>query len=155
MILNKRSFIAQNPIATMKKTTLALEVCVMLGLVGCAGPDYDARLPVGHEVTQRAADTDIFFVTYRGEGSTSEEIRVQDFAYYRAAKVTLEKGFICFAVVDDKFQYVTAQSTNSFVQFYQPEDTLQIKCFQTKPDGIYTFDAAFLVRSLNQKYSMK
>lgn len=38
---------------------------------------------------------------------------------------------------------------------YKPRTGLLIKCFPTKPDGIYVFDAAFLGQSLKTKYGVK
>jgi type II secretory pathway component PulC len=38
--------------------------------------------------------------------------------------------------------------------FYKPETGLLIRAFQTKPDAIYTFDAAFLRKSLVGKYGL-
>jgi hypothetical protein len=54
--------------------------------------------------------------------------------------------------------YVNASTTYTPPQtyvFYKPQTGLLCKCFQTKPDGIFTFDAAFLEQSLTQKYHIK
>jgi hypothetical protein len=39
--------------------------------------------------------------------------------------------------------------------FYKPETGLLIRAFQTKPDAIYTFDAAFLKKSLVNRYGLQ
>ncbi len=39
--------------------------------------------------------------------------------------------------------------------FYKPKTGIMVKAFQTKPEGFFTFDAAFLQQSLKQKYQIK
>jgi hypothetical protein len=54
--------------------------------------------------------------------------------------------------------YVNANTTYTPPQtyvFYKPRSGLLFRCFQTKPDGIFTFDAAFLEQSLTLKYHIK
>jgi len=54
--------------------------------------------------------------------------------------------------------YVNAQTTYTPPQtyvFYKPQTGILVRAFQTKPDGIFTFDAAFLQQSLKQKYQIK
>jgi hypothetical protein len=51
--------------------------------------------------------------------------------------------------------YVNASTTYTPPQtyvFYKPQTGIMFRCFQTKPDGFFTFDAAFLQQSLKQKY---
>jgi hypothetical protein len=54
--------------------------------------------------------------------------------------------------------YVNASTTYTPPQtyvFYKPQTGLMFRCFQTKPDGVFTFDAAFLQQSLKRKYQIK
>ncbi len=39
--------------------------------------------------------------------------------------------------------------------FYRPQTGILVKAFETKPDGVFTFDAAFLNNTLKEKYRIK
>jgi hypothetical protein len=39
--------------------------------------------------------------------------------------------------------------------FYKPQTGLLVRAFHSKPEGIFTFDAAFLQQSLKQQYRIK
>jgi hypothetical protein len=135
---------------------------------------------------------------FRGNGYTSAE-RAQDFALLRASELTIQHGFTCFAIVDERNSVTTHsfttpgyanttasgtgfQSGNIYLNpygggysgtssmnmsatttftppqtyvFYKPQTGMLIKAFQSKPDGIFTFDAVFLQQSLKQKYGIK
>ena len=39
--------------------------------------------------------------------------------------------------------------------FYKPESGILVRAFMAKPEGVFTFDAAFLMQSLKQKYRIK
>ena len=87
MILNKRSFIAQNPTANNEENDFGLEVCVMLGLVGCVGPDYDdARIASLAMKRKGGRQADTFFVELPRGGLHVKRLESKIFAYYRAAK---------------------------------------------------------------------
>jgi len=54
--------------------------------------------------------------------------------------------------------YVNASTTYTPPQtyvFYKPQTGLMFRCFKTKPDDVFTFDAIFLQQSLKQKYHIK
>ncbi len=54
--------------------------------------------------------------------------------------------------------YVNANTTYTPPQtyvFYKPQTGIMFRCFQTKPEGIFTYDATFLDQSLKQKYHIK
>ena len=147
---------------------------------GCATPYQSKAFRGGYSESQLAPD--VFRIHFRGNAYTSTE-RAQDFALLRAAELAREHGFKYFAVVDERSSssvhtYTTpGQSYTSgsavvtgniatysgqttyypgqTVLMYKPETGLVIKCFAEKPQGIYTFDAAFLEQSLKQKYELK
>jgi hypothetical protein len=161
-----------------------LVYCVVLTatwfLAGCATSYQSNSLTGGYSQTQLAPD--VFRVSFRGNGYTTPE-RAQDYALLRASELTLEKGFTCFALVDEKSSTTTqgittagsAHTTGTAYQYgnsvsysgnttYVPGQTITIRrptsgvmvrCFKTKPEDIFTFDAAFLQNSLREKYKIK
>jgi len=158
----------------------ALFAVLAVMLLSCATPYQSTSFRGGYSDTQLAPD--VFRVYFRGNGYTAME-RAQDFALLRAAELAQSHGFSCFAVVDESsstsVQAFTAPGqsytsgsdmvTGNFVSysgqttyypgqtyaFHKPRTGLLIKCFTDKPEHIYTFDAAFLVHSLKQKYRLK
>jgi hypothetical protein len=144
--------------------------CALLGLlVGCATPYKSNGFGGGYGETQLAPDT--FQVYFNGNSSTSSE-RARDFALLRAADVTLKQGFTCFAILnqnnaaaahsyDSQGLGYTRGSGNAddasgeTVTFYKPQSGLMIHCFRAKPDGVDTFDAAFLRTSIQEKYHLR
>lgn len=145
---------------------------------GCATPYQPTGFTGGFSETQLAPD--IFRIYFRGNGFTSSE-RADDFAMLRAADLCLQHSFTCFAILNQSsststsavttpgYAYTTGSvngygnsATYSGQTFYSPGQTiivnkpragLLVRGFQSKPDGIYTFDAAFLQQSLKQKYN--
>ena len=147
-------------------------------VVGCATPYQASSFRGGYSETHLA--TDVFRVYFRGNAYTSME-RAQDFALLRAAELTTQYGFGYFAVIDESsstsvssfsppaaravtsgsasasgdsatFSAQTTYYEGPAYLMYKPRTGLLIKCFATKPEHIYTFDAAFLVQSLREKY---
>lgn len=49
----------------------------------------------------------------------------------------------------------TTYTPSTTFQMAKPHTSLLIKCFPDKPGNIYTFDAAFIVQSLKQKYNIE
>lgn len=168
----------------------------MVALSGCATSYQSNGLTGGYSDTQLAPD--VFRVVFCGNGYTEAE-RAQDFALLRAAELTLQQGFTCFAVIDEQNStktssfttpgyanttatgtgsssgniylnpyggnysgtssaYVNSSTTYTPPQthvFYKPRTGLLVKAFQTKPEGIFTFDASFLQQSLKKKYRIE
>jgi hypothetical protein len=149
-------------------------------LSACATKYQSAGVTGGFSDTQLAPD--VFRVTFSGNARTSPD-RVQDFALLRAAELCLANNFKYFAVIDSADQsrrrtYVTpgtAQTTgtvnaygNTATNFgtttytpgqvhnhYKPGVGLIVQGFAEKPQGTFTYDAQFLVRSLKQKYEIQ
>jgi hypothetical protein len=165
----------------MKQTLLFVIGCASLCLLaGCATPYQSTGFSGGFSETQLAPD--VFRVFFRGNGYTSGE-RAQDFAMLRAADICLQHSFTCFAVLDESnsteahsfttqgeayttgsayaygntatYSGYTTYTPGQTDTFYKPRTGLMIRGFATKPDGFFTFDAAFLQRSLKQKYHIK
>lgn len=164
----------------MKFTTTLLGFAVLSFAVGCATPYQSKSLRGGYSDTQLAPD--VFRVYFRGNAYTAME-RAQDFALLHAAELAQSHGFSYFAVVDENsstsahtfttpgqsYTSGSGMATGGLVTyserttyypsqtyiFHKPRTGLLIKCFTEKPEHIYTFDAAFLVQSLRQKYELK
>jgi hypothetical protein len=180
----------------MKTTTFIFAAAALSLVVGCATPYQSTSFRGGYSETALAPD--IFRVIFRGNGYTSPE-RAQDFALLRASELTLQRGFTCFAIFDERistttqsfttpgYAHTTASGTgyssgNIYLNpyggsysgtssmdvnatttysppqtyvFYKPQTGLLIKAFQSKPEGIFTFDAGFLQQSVKQKYGIK
>ena len=151
--------------------------CVVLTatwvFAGCATSYQSNSLTGGYSETQLAPD--VFRISFRGNGYTTPE-RAQDYALLRASELTLEKGFTCLALVDEKSSTTTqgittagsAQTTGTAYQYgnsvsypgqtitiRRPTSGVMVRCFKTKPEDIFTFDAAFLQNSLREKYKIK
>ena len=101
----------------------------------------------------------------------------------RAAELSLQHGFACFAILDQSntttahsfstpgeayttgsvhaygntatYSGYTTYTPGQTYTFYKPKTGLLIRCFHTKPEAIFTFDAAFLQQSIKQKYEIK
>lgn len=157
-----------------------LFVTVAVLVSGCATSYQSTGLTGGYSETQLAPD--VFRIYFRGNGYTSGE-RAEDFAMLRAADVCLQHGFNCFALLDESsssstsaittpgYAYTTGSayaygnsatysgyttySPGQTILIHKPRAGLMIRAFQTKPDAIFTFDAAFLEKSLKQKYHIQ
>jgi hypothetical protein len=188
-----------HPVSTMKRMWSKLILLIALVIFsGCATSYQSTGFTGGYNETQLAPD--VFRVIFRGNGFTPAD-KAQNFALLRAAELTVEHGFTCFAVINEqnftrissyttpgKVQttgyanthhsgnlylnpygsggtysgtsktYVNANSTHTPPQthvFYKPESGILIKAFSIPPEGVFTFDAAFLQQSLKQKYKIK
>ena len=147
--------------------------------VGCATPYQSAGLTGGYSETQLAPD--VFRVSFQGNGYTSGD-RAKDFVLLRAAELCLQRGFTCFAIIDESnstttssfstpgqsqttgYAYVCGNTTTYMMSttyspgqtffFHKPNAGLLVQGFHTKPAGIFTFDAPFLQQSVRQRYGI-
>jgi hypothetical protein len=161
------------------KTSISIFLISMF-FVGCSTPYQSSGLMGGFTDTQLAPD--VFRVTFRGNAYTSGE-RAQDLALLRAADLTLQSGHAYFAIVNESNATtassfttpgqttttgnVTAAGNSAYYSentttmpgqtytFFRPSSGMLIRCFTTKPEGIFTFDAAFLQHSIKQKYNIE
>jgi len=83
----------------MKTTNFILALGAVLVLSGCATGYQSTGLTGGYSDTQLAPD--VYRVVFRGNGYTAPE-RAQDFALLRASELTLQRGFTCFAIIDER-----------------------------------------------------
>ena len=161
------------------KTLTALAIAAAL-VSACATKYQSVGFTGGFTDTQLAPD--MFRVSFSGNAATSAD-RVQDFALLRAAELTLANNFKFFAVVQSADQSRTgtfttpgsSQTTGTMssygntascsgtttysppqtTTYYKPGVGLIVRAFPTKPDGIFAFDAEYLVRSLRTKYGIQ
>jgi hypothetical protein len=152
----------------------------LLILTNCATPYKSSGLLGGYSDTALAPD--VYRISFQGNGYTSSE-RVQDFAILRAADLTLAHGYRYFAIFNaaeggrsgtinmpgqsyttvnaqqfGNAVYGTAHTTyvpGATIPFFLPQSGLLIRCFAERPQGGYALDAAFVSRSLRQKYRVK
>jgi hypothetical protein len=95
----------------MKQKLLFLIGCASLYLItGCATPYQSNSFRGGFSETQLSPDT--FRVYFRGNGYTSGE-RAQDFTLLRASELTIQHGFTCFAILDEKNSTTSSSFTTS------------------------------------------
>ena len=160
----------------MRKIYLSTLVLV---LCGCATTYQPKGFSGGFSETQ--LDTNVFRVAFNGNGYTGRE-KAEDYALLRSAELALQNGFTHFAILDSRagtnystFRTPTQSTTTGTASVYgntaygsatttttggqsflvqKPSSTNTIFCFKGKPEGVFTYDAAFLQRSLSQKYKI-
>ncbi len=126
--------------------------------------------------TETQLDTNVFQVTFRGNGYTARQ-RAADFALLRSAELTLENGYNYFVIIDanqysKSSSYTTPTTTYGSATAYgntaygsattyggqtyhisKPRATNTIVCFKEKPEG-FSYNANFIEKSLKEKYQL-
>lgn len=156
-----------------------LIVGLTIFIMGCATAYQKSGFRGGYSETQ--LDENVFNISFTGNGYTTRE-RVTDFTLLRSAELTLENGYIYFAVVDtnsytENSTYTTptrsyttgsAYSTGSYAygsastrttggQTYnisKPGSSNTIVCFKEKPNNTFTYNAKFVYKSIREKYGI-
>lgn len=77
-----------------------------IGLVACAGPTPYQPLTDGYGYSERAIEDDRYRVVFAGNSETARAT-VEDFLVYRAAEVTLARGYDHFLVVGKEIERST------------------------------------------------
>ena len=123
--------------------------------------------------TETRLDENVFRVLFRGNGYTGRE-RAADFSLLRSAELTLKHGYKYFVIIDgSSWQRISATSASSSttINFYgssatanttysdgyriaRPRSENTIVCFKEKPEGVFSYNAEFLARSMKDKYSI-
>lgn len=163
----------------MKSITLLIGLAVVF-LQSCSTSYQPRGFTGGFTETQLAPD--IARVSFIGNGYTSRD-RAQDFALLRAAELALQAGYSYFAVINERndttessfttagYSYtsgtayqigggVNYSGTTTYVpgrtvQITSPESGLLVKFLKKQPQGLMTFDAAYIAKSLREKYKIK
>jgi hypothetical protein len=151
-----------------------------LGLSACATSYQPLGLSGGFSETQ--LDKHVFRVSFNRNGYTSLS-RAEDFTLLRSAELALKNGFSHFVIIDGRLgpdyatiipppQSTTADSASvhgnttyrgpsaattagqTFI-VQKPGTTNIIFCINGKPEGVFAYDASFIVRSLSEKYGLQ
>jgi hypothetical protein len=162
----------------MYKYLLALAFAI---LSGCATSYQPQSFSGGFTETQ--LDTNVFRVSFKGNGYTSVE-KVEEMSLLRSADLTLKNGFTHFVIVngrsrtDSSFFTTPTQSTTTgtistfgntsslnatthqtggdIYNIAKPSTTNTIVCFQGKPANAgFVYDAQFVFNSLSKKYGVE
>ena len=178
----------------MKPLSIIAVLLVAARLTACALP-YKPDVPAwgfGSDVAgyqDGRYGPDSFWVNYSGYWYTSRK-QVDDFAFIRAAELTIAHKFKYFAVVDlsgckrsfwhvvesvdplnpcplsyeppksyrgrartvlrESTTYLTAQAAT----YHHRPGGLVFRAFETRPEGIFVFDAEFIFQSMRAKYGI-
>ena len=152
---------------------------IAIFLQGCATMYQSNGFTGGYSETQ--LDENVFVVTFRGNGYSSRE-RVTVFTLLRCAELTLNNGYKYFTVIDansytsnSTFTTPTTSQTTGSAYAYgnsvygrttttttggqtynisKPSSSNTIVCFNEKPDSGLSFNAAFVEKSISQKYDI-
>lgn len=126
-------------------------------------------------------DENVFRVIFKGNGYTQQD-RANDFVLLRSADLALENGYKYFIIIDSStstqnstyttpttyntnanvyssgnYAYGTATTTSTGGQTYnisKPSSTNTIVCFKEKPEQGFSYNAAFIQKSLKRKYGL-
>lgn len=154
-------------------------IALALLVSACATAYQPQSFSGGFSETQ--LDRNVFRVSFKGNGYTSRE-RAEDLALLRSAELALKNGFSHFVIVDGRAgtnysafttptqsttvgtasvygntAYGRASSTTTGGQTFlvqKPSSTNTIVCLNGKPEGVFAYDAAFVRRSLSEKYGI-
>jgi len=112
--------------------------------------DSSSLLTGGYSETKLAPD--VVRVVFRGNSSTSKE-RAQNLALMRAADLSLQAGFPYFTVLEETND--KRQDSSGGITISMPKNEILVQFLKEKPVGALAFDAAFLIRTLKEKYNIK
>lgn len=115
--------------------------------VSCATRYQKTGSTGGYTETQLGEDT--FQVTFHGNGYTNQQL-VIDYTLLRSAEVTLAHGFAYFVIGQRDTFYDHKFGTPATF----PSNTNLIVCYGEKPTG-FSYEAAFVKRSMREKYGIK
>ncbi len=164
----------------MNIRTLGLLLVLATSLGACATSYQNHGFTGGFRDTQLAPD--VFRISFHGNAFTSTD-RVQDFALLRAADLCLSNGFKYFVVINSadqtktitqiqpgssqttgtvsaygdsaSFNSTTTYNPTTINHIHKPGVGLMVRGLTEKPESGMAFDAAFLSRSLREKYQLQ
>ena len=159
------------------KIARAFVITSLVALTGCATGYQNESFTGGFSEIQ--LDENAWSVVFNGNGFTSME-RSVDFTYLRASELTIDAGYIYFAItyasrnVSTSY-WTTPTYTTTHITFFgdtayatsrtsggetfafnKPHVEMNIICFKEKPETRATvFNAVFVDRSIRAKYGMQ
>lgn len=142
---------------------------VVAFLQACSATPYQKQKDIysgGYTETQ--LDENVFRVSFGGNGYTGAD-RVADFTLLRSADLALQHGYSYFVVIDansySNYSAITMPSTSygngtptTGSQTYlvsRPSSTNTIVCFKEKPKNVFSYNAKFIYKNINEKYDIK
>ena len=146
-----------------------LTLSLALLLASCAGPTYREKSKFGDGYSETRLSENIFRVSYEGTISTDQE-RATDFAWLRAAELTLKNGYRFFKIIDRNsllktetrsqpspysiygsylFQYGETVSSST-----TPTTSIIVLMSDKKSKNEVFYSADFLVREIRSKYEI-
>lgn len=152
---------------------LILALIATAALAGCASP-YKADGALGG-YSEVQLDKNIFKVSFRGNGYTRPQ-QAEEMALMRSAELTLQHGYRYFVVVGSSasanhstittptYAQTTATSYGNTVRantvvtggqsflVSMPSSSNTIVCLEERPEGVMSFDAQYVFKSLSAKY---
>lgn len=124
---------------------------VLLFSSGCA----TAPPPFASDYSETPLAPMVFRLVYRGDDSLPSE-RKLDLLLLRACKSVRERAFSHFAIVDEEAsrtgQPMYYAGLDHFV--LKPRRGVVVKCFETKPDRVFSFDCGKLEKVLKEKLNI-
>jgi hypothetical protein len=134
----------------MRKALYGLSVLVALGLAACATPYQANAFRGGFEDNQ--LQPDVFTVSFNGNAYTDMGT-VRNYALYRCAELTVERGYDHFIILRDKEntnRSATATAhTATEEQKHQTFFTIKVAKGPKPTDNDDAYDAKFLLQSLH------
>jgi hypothetical protein len=155
-------------------------ILITLILQGCATP-YSSQGFMGG-FTESRLDSNVFIVNFKGNGFTSSE-KAKDYTLLRSAELALEHGYSYFVVTDSlsynsnvymhtpttvntsasaygNRNYVYGQATTTvnggdIITVAKPNESAVVVMFREKPEGVFSYNAKFLVKELKKNYGIK
>jgi hypothetical protein len=156
---------------------------VVVFLQACSATPYQKQKSIysgGYTETQ--LDENVFRVSFDGNEYTGAD-RVADFTLLRSADLTLQHGYSYFVVIDansysnysaftmpttshttasahgfGNSAYGSATTTTTGGQTFlvsKPSSTNTIVCFKEKPKNVFSYNAKFIYKNINEKYDIK
>jgi hypothetical protein len=128
-----------------------VEASILVGsilLTGCTMRSPYAREGLFGGYTDAQVDTNVFEVSFMGNGETSMQ-EAKDLTLLRSAELTLSHGFTYFVIINAKYRI------HPMSIYASPHTEHTIICFKEKPEipGM-VYDAKFVAKSLTQKYDI-
>jgi len=146
-----------------------LTLSLSLLLASCAGPAYREKSHFGDGYSETRLGENIFRVSYEGTTSVDTE-RATDFAWLRAAELTLKNGYRFFKIIDANSQLKTETrsqpSTYSLYGSYlfqyggavssssTPTTSITVLMSNKRSENEVLYSADFLVREIRNKYEI-
>lgn len=151
----------------MRKSMIKIVAIASLLLVmhGCgdAQPTPYQRMGYSGGYSDTQLDENVFRVSFVGNGYTHRETAIE-FALLRSAELTLEKGFLYFAIIESDAYvstsirtYSSSNSNGTYSGAYsvsKPSPSNVIVCFKEKPEKVFAYNAKIVYKSIYEKYGI-